>query len=207
MSSGSSSSTASDSPEEEQQSKLPQEGEDYVEVQQPPSPPDEEQQPPQLTTATSSPEVSPTDKTAAESNFAEQFDKMLQKYGEDYMRRVIEMSKQDTFTVALLKPTGKKEPDPLEPDKERDVYNGTEKKTYRRYPIGTGDYHRAEKLRAQFANEKDPDKVADNQARIYQFLAFCYLHMPYAEFSRVEDWTQIKLVVDACNHKTLYQPS
>ncbi|MBD0328368.1 MAG: hypothetical protein ICV68_18275 [Pyrinomonadaceae bacterium] len=153
--------------------------------------------------ATTSPEV-PTTK---ESDFAEQFEKMLTKYGEDYMRRVVEMAKKDTYSVTLMVPTGKKVPDPLEPEKEIEEFNGTETKNYKRRPISSRDYHRAEKLRAQFQNEKDPDHVADNQARIYQFLAFCYLGMAAQEFNRVADWTEIKLVIDACNHKTLYQPA
>lgn len=154
--------------------------------------------------ATSSPEVPAS---SSESDFAKEFDKMLQKYGEDYMRRVVENAKKDTYSITLMIPTGKKVPDPLEPEKELDEYNGTETKKYKRRPISAKDYHRAEKLRAQFQNEKDPDKVADNQARIYQFLAFCYLGMAPAEFNRVADWTEIKLVVDSCNHKTLYQPT
>lgn len=148
-----------------------------------------------------------TTTSAVESNFTEQFEKMLTRYGEDYMRRVIEVAKKDTFTVDIMKPTGKKIQDPLEPDKEIEEFDGFETKNFKRKPISSRDYHRAEKLRAQFQNEKDPDKVADNQARIYQFLSFCYLGMSPDEFNRVADWTQIKLVIDACNHRTLYQPS
>jgi hypothetical protein len=143
---------------------------------------------------------------AETTSFTEYFDKMIQKYGEDYMKRVVEMAKQQKYTIQLRKPTGKKIPDPLEPEKQMDEYSGMEPKDYTRQPISAEDYHRAEKLRAKFQNEKDPDKVADNQARIYQFLAYCYLGMAYSEFARVADWTEIKLVIDACNHKTLYQP-
>jgi hypothetical protein len=153
--------------------------------------------------ATSSPEVP----ASGETDFVKEFDKMIQKYGEDYMKQVVEMAKKDTYSVTLMVPTGKKLPDPLEPEKEIEEYNGTETKNYKRRPISAHDYHRAEKLRAKFQNEKDPDMVADNQARIYQFLAFCYLGMTGQEFNRVADWTEIKMVVDACNHKTLYQPT
>jgi hypothetical protein len=149
-----------------------------------------------------------TDATAkpVESTFVEHFNKMLDQYGEEYMKKVMELSKQDRYEIVLLVDSGEVEPDPLEPEKSRPVYKGTERKIYRRRPISSGDYHRAEKLRATFQSEKDPLKVADNQARIYQFLAYCYLQMPYSEFVRVEDWTQIKLVLDGCSHRTMYQP-
>ena len=142
------------------------------------------------------------------SRFADTFDKEIQAYGHAYIKKIMEMSKQKVYTITLNvpDPSGKKEPDPWEEGKEREVYIGTEKKDYKPRPISAQDYHRAEKLRAKFQNEKDPDNVADNQARIYQFLSFCYLGMSPTEFNRVADWTELKLVVDACNHKTLYQP-
>lgn len=141
-------------------------------------------------------------------SFREEFDKIYQGYGRDYVKKVMDMAKQSTYTITLMVPDpgGKKEPDPFDEGKEREVYVGSEPKQYKRRPISAMDFHRAEKLRAKFQNEKDPDKVADNQARIYQFLAFCYLGMSPTEFSRVADWTELKLAIDACNHRTVYQP-
>lgn len=144
-------------------------------------------------------------KPEQKSNFTEQFEKMLEHYGEEYMKKVMEVAKKDQFTITLNVPTGKKIQSPIEPYEERDEYDGVEQKTYKRRPISATDYHKSEKLRAQFQNEKDPDKVADNQAKIYRFLAFCYLGMSPAEFERIADWTQFKLVIDGCNHKTMYQ--
>jgi hypothetical protein len=131
---------------------------------------------------------------------------MLQGFGEEYMKKVMEMADHAHYDITLNVPTDKTEPDPLDESIQRPIYNGTVDKNYKRFPISPQDYHRAEKLRAKFTSEKDPDKVADNQIAIYKFLAFCYLKMPGAEFDRISDWTQLKLAVDACNFRTLYRP-
>jgi len=178
----------------------------------------EQQQPAQQQEQTQ-PITTPTSNTGsggggggAEGGFAEYFDKMLQGYGEEYMKQVMEMADQKQYVITLneleMDSNGnpKTEPDPLDPEIKRPIYKGMTDKPYTSCPISPQDWHRAEKLRAKFQAEKDPDKVADNQINTYKFLAFCYLKMPASEFDRIADWNQLKMAVDACNFRTLYRP-
>src|SRR5215208_3855733 len=71
---------------------------------------------------------------AEASKFVDRYEKVIQEYGHEYMKNVMEMAKQTTYTLTLnvLDKDGKKEPDPWEEGKERDVYVGTEQKSYTR---------------------------------------------------------------------------
>jgi|SRR5215216_1836128 len=165
----------------------------------------QQQEEPIETTATT---ATATANTSA-SGLGEYFDKMTKLYGEEYVKQVIEMANQDEFTVTLniLDPSGKTEPDPIDPEVQRPIVTGTEDKKYKIHPLNPMDFQRAEKLRARFNTDaKDRDKIIDNQIAVYKFLAFCYLKMIPAEFDRLYDWGQLKMAVDACDFKTLYRP-
>lgn len=169
----------------------------------------EGQQPPNEPASAPSTPPPPTTGGGSEGGFADYFDKMLQGYGEDYMKEVMAMADQNDFTITLHKPDPSGKTEEIEYGTEiikRPVYIDIENKTYKRVPISPMDFHRAEKLRAKFQAEKDPDKVADNQIAIYKFLAACYLKMPSSEFERIVDWNQLKMCIDACNFRTLYRP-
>lgn len=146
----------------------------------------------------------------AASGLGEYFDKMTKLYGEDYVKRVIEMANQDKFTITLnvLDKDGKTEPDPIEPEIQRPIVTGTEDVEFKVHPMNPMDFSRAEKLRAKFNAEtvKDRDKIIDNQIAVYKFLAFCYLKMLPDQFNRLYDWGQLKMAVDACDFKALYRP-
>jgi hypothetical protein len=139
---------------------------------------------------------------AAQSNWTQYFEKMMQGLGDDYMKRIVELAKQESYTISLRKPTGNKVPDPTTGE-EVDEFRGWETKQYSRGKIMSSDYNKVEKLRAQYNKERDPEKIADMLARIYQFLAYCYLEMPYSDFIRT-DWDEIKPILDACNFRTVY---
>jgi hypothetical protein len=140
-----------------------------------------------------------------ETEYDKEFKKLREKYDEVYTKKIIEMSKKDTFQISLKKPTGNQIPDPLEEGKMMNEYKGWEEKktTYKFQKVSAQDYHRIIKLEAKFVNEKNINNVVDNQARKYQFLAYCLIGMSYEDFERT-DWNEIKLVCDACYHRVIY---
>lgn len=137
-----------------------------------------------------------------QSNWQDYYTKLLKNFESDYSKRLIKLAKQDSYSVSLRIPTGKKIEDPLDPDKKIEEYKGWEQKTYERQKIASADFKRVEKLRAEYAKIKDPDKVVEMVARMYQFLAYCYLAMSAEEFGRT-DWDEIKPILDACNFRTV----
>jgi hypothetical protein len=153
-----------------------------------------------------SPSVSATDIPEiqqAQSGWQEYFQKIVGDVQNDYAKLIIEYAKKDQYEISLRMPTGRKIPDPIDPTQMIDEFKGWTKKDFKRCKITSADYARLEKLRADFNKEKDPTKVADMLARIYQFLAYCYLEMPYEEFIRA-DWDEVKPILDGCNFRTMY---
>ncbi len=146
-------------------------------------------------------QVLPESQTA-KSTWQDYFSKMMNDLSDDYMKRVMELANNDNYEISLRVPTGNKMKDPFSGE-EVDEFKGWEKKRYSRGRITAADYNKVEKLRAQYQKEKDPEKIADMLARIYQFLAYCFLEMSYNEFIRT-DWDEVKPVLDACNFRTVY---
>ena len=87
-----------------------------------------------------------------------------------------------------------------EANKDQYDING---RAYQRKKITVRDFNRLEKLRAQFALEKDREKAVDLLAALYQEAAKMYLGMTEEEYYNAP-WEETKLVIDACNFRTLY---
>lgn len=76
-------------------------------------------------------------------------------------------------------------------------------RTYQRKKITVKDFNKLERLRAQFAFEKDREKAVDLLAILYLEAAKMYLGMTEEEYYGAP-WEETKLVIDACNFRTLY---
>jgi len=84
----------------------------------------------------------------------------------------------------------------------KDQYN-ISGRTYQRRKITVREFNRLEKLRAQFAAEKDREKAAELLATLYLEAAMMYLGMTEEEYYGAP-WEETKLIIDACNFRTLY---
>lgn len=87
-----------------------------------------------------------------------------------------------------------------EANRDQYVING---RTYQRKKITVRDFNRLEKLRTQFAVEKDREKAVDLLATLYLEAARMYLGMTDEEYYNAP-WEETKTVIDACNFRTLY---
>lgn len=87
-----------------------------------------------------------------------------------------------------------------EANKDQFSING---KTYQRKKITVKEFNQLEKLRAQFALESDKEKVVELLATLYLEAARMYLGMTEEEYYNAP-WEETKLVIDACNFRTLY---
>jgi hypothetical protein len=87
-----------------------------------------------------------------------------------------------------------------EANKDQFSING---KTYQRKKITVKEFNQLEKLRAQFALENDKEKVVELLATLYMEAARMYLGMTEEEYYNAP-WEETKLVIDACNFRTLY---
>ena len=163
---------------------------------------------PVVATAEPQQQQQPAVEEPEEDAFVKYFNRKVKVYGEEYMKEVMEIAKSDKkqFVITLNVPTGKTEPDVVDPTIQRPIYEGTEDKTFNFHPLSPLDWQRVTKLRQQFEKEKDPDKVVDNQIALYKFWANCYLRMPETDFNRMADWLQMKIVLDACDFRTNYRP-
>jgi hypothetical protein len=131
-----------------------------------------------------------------------EWEKYFKSLSDDYMGRVTEIAKLDVFLVEHREITGKTVQNPLTGQEEPELGPWV-KKSYRRTKIRTKDWQTLEDLRAQFALEKNQKKAADLLARIYQYCAFLYLGMSKEVFENT-DWEEIKIILDACNFRTVY---
>jgi hypothetical protein len=131
-----------------------------------------------------------------------EWEKYFAGLGDDYLKRVTDLAKKQAFTISLRKPTGRKIKHPIT-EQEEPEYKGWEERNYERGKIASPDWHMVEKMRAQMAKEKDQEKVMEMMAKIYEFLAYCYLGMPHDEYVRT-DWEELKPIIDACNFRTIY---
>lgn len=131
-----------------------------------------------------------------------EWEKYFAGLGDDYMKNVTTLAKRKSYKISLRKKTGNKTTHPIT-GAQVDEYKGWEEKEFDRNKIASEDWHMAEKMRAENGKEKDDVKFRENLAKIYEFLAWCYLGMTHDEFNRA-DWNDIKPIIDACNHRTVY---
>jgi hypothetical protein len=135
---------------------------------------------------------------------AKNFNIMIGQLGDDYFKLIHKMAKWEEYTFTLKKPTGNKVPDPLDETQMIDEFSGWEQKTYKRLKITTAEYQKIESLRGEYNSLKDDTKaIAAVLAKMYRYLAYVYLQMPYSDFLR-GDWEEIKPALDACNFSTVY---
>lgn len=169
-----------------------------------------QQQPTQEQNTTAEVATAITETSLTKTGLDELLEKLRRTNDEEYVKQVIAMSDQDEYMITLneLDPSGKTEPDPIEPTVQRPVIVGTKDMPYKPHPITPFEYQRIEKLRAKFANEKEPDrdKLVEMQIAIYRLMAYAYLKMSPAEFDRLYSWIQLKMAVDASEYRA-YKPN
>ena len=87
-----------------------------------------------------------------------------------------------------------------EANKDQYTING---RTYQRKKITVKEFNQLERLRAQFAIEKEKEKAVELLATLYLEAARMYLGMTEEEYFNAP-WEETKLIIDACNFRTLY---
>jgi len=113
------------------------------------------------------------------------------------------------FIIKLKIPTGKKIPNPFGGEDDEYKEDGEyDEEPYYFHKVSANDWNTYMTKRAELSNEtakplpeQDQNKIADLNARIYEFLALKYLGMKHDDYIRAE-WDDIRLAVDACNHVT-----
>lgn len=148
------------------------------------------------------PEAQPQELSDEAKRMQSQWEAYFAGLSDDYVKRVTELAKNQAYAISLGKKTGRKVKHPIT-DEEIDEIEGWEQKNYDRKKISSKDWHLVEKMRASNNKEKDQEKFQENLAKIYEFLAYCYLGMTHDEYIRT-DWEEIKPIIDACNFRTVY---
>lgn len=110
----------------------------------------------------------------------------LVETNERYKERLIELSHEDSFIIAIA-------------DKSKVWYE----REFIRYKIERQDYDKAREMMRDFSAD-DFVQESDRQNALmllYQFLAKCYLHMTEQEFQNA-DWEELKDILAACEYRT-----
>ena len=128
------------------------------------------------------------------------------RQGHARMQKITELAAQSEYKIELQKvdTKAKKVQNPFTGAWEQPFLNEWEvPDAFKRRTISQANWLNVEKARAKFNAEKDPIKKADLYAKLYEGLAYLYLGMRPEDFKR-SDWEEMKLILDACNHRTLY---
>lgn len=108
------------------------------------------------------------------------WEEYLKKQTESRLKLIVEKANNDVFTISG--------------------------KEYKYHKIPTSKYWELEAERAELDGLKDIKSITMKLASIYEKCAAYYLQMPHEEYEN-SDWEEMKLVLDACAHRTLYGPS
>jgi hypothetical protein len=122
------------------------------------------------------------------SAWDEYFNKLKDKLNKDYMDMVIDYAKRDEYRVTFRR-TSNREP-----------------KIYKREKPSVKEFKEVEIDRAKFEMMTKPEQkldVLNAAAEIYLKCAKMYFGMSQDEFEDCS-WEDIKLILDACNFRTLY---
>lgn len=136
-------------------------------------------------------------------DYTSHWKKYYENIAAERMKEVTKFAKQHSFKIKIL-------------DEEEGVWK---EKTFKYFEISTKKWMELEELRSQY---NDLEKIAaskvlsvkDNSydytqqlnkllAEIYKKSAFYFLRMTEEEFDNSR-WTDIKMVIDACNHRTIF---
>jgi len=135
-----------------------------------------------------------------------EWERYYARQGHARMQKITELASQSDYHIDLQKidMKAKKVQNPFTGVWEQPFLDEWEKdQPFRRRKISQANWLNVEKARAKFNAEKDPIKKADLYAKLYEGLAYLYLGMRPEDFKRT-DWEEMKLVLDACNHRTIY---
>jgi hypothetical protein len=117
------------------------------------------------------------------------------------LRKINELAAKDSYDISLQISSGKKFVNPLTGEEEDEYEDRWEKKTYKRKKVNERNWALLEEMKGEYAKELDQAKRAKLYARMHEGMAYLYLGMKPDEFART-DWEEIKLILDACNHRT-----
>lgn len=134
-----------------------------------------------------------------------EWERYYARQGHARMQKITQLAGQDDYEIELQVPAGpnKKIKNPFTGLMETEYTDRWEKVTYIRRKISHSNWLLVEKARARFAREKDTEKRTDLYSKLYEGLAYLYLQMKPEDFKR-SDWEKMKLILDACNHRTIY---
>ena len=134
-----------------------------------------------------------------------EWERYYARQGHARMQKITTLAGQESYDILLQvpDPTAKPMINPFSGKPEKVFKDEWKTENYRRHKISQSNWLLVEKARARFSREKDPEKKADLYSKLYEGLAFLYLKMKPEDFRR-SDWEEMKLILDACNHRTIY---
>ncbi len=106
-----------------------------------------------------------------------EWDKYLDSLDQARLKKTIELAKQSKYVI-----------------------NG---KPYDRKKIKVKNFNTLERMRAAFAYEKNPRKSTEILIQVYEKCALFYLDMQKEEYEDLDDWEEIKLILDACAYRSI----
>ena len=117
------------------------------------------------------------------------------------LRKINELAAKSSYTISLQVPTGKTFINPLSGEEEPEYEDRWEHKTSQRKKVNQANWALLEEMKGRYAEERDPAERARLYSKMHEGMALLYLGMKPEEFART-DWEEIKLILDACNHRT-----
>lgn len=117
------------------------------------------------------------------------------------LRKINELAIKSSYTISLQVPTGKTFINPLSGEEEPEYEDRWQQNTFQRKKMNHANWALLEEMKDRYAEERDPAERARLYSKMHEGMAFLYLRMKPEEFART-DWEEIKLILDACNHRT-----
>jgi len=119
------------------------------------------------------------------------------------LKKINELAAQSTYHISLQKSTGKTFINPFGEEEVEYLDEWESPKPYKRKKVNQSQWSRIEEMKGEYAEEEDPKKRAKLYTKMHEGMAYLYLGMTPTDFART-DWEEIKMILDACNHRTRY---
>lgn len=117
------------------------------------------------------------------------------------LRKINDLAAKSVYTVSLQVPSGKKSINPITDEEEEEYEDRWEHKTYQRRKVNERNWALIEEMKGAYQQERDAVKRVRLYNKLQEAMAYLYLGMRPEEFKRT-DWEEIKLILDACVHRT-----